>query len=160
MSTATKLIPMTTAQIIAKYGPPGDTRLTMITLPYPMRIAWDLSTKVQRMQCHRLIADKLVKVFTEILEVYGYEKIVELGIDLFGGCYNFRQMRGGSEWSRHSWGIAIDLDPARNLLHETKKTARFARPEYKKMIEIFYKHGFINLGVEKNYDWMHFEIAS
>lgn len=111
------------------------------------------------MQCHRLIADKLLKVFNEILQVYGYDKIVELGIDLFGGCYNFRQMRGGSDWSRHSWGIAIDLDPSRNQLKETSKTARFAKPEYKQMIEIFYKHGFVNLGVEKNYDWMHFEIA-
>jgi hypothetical protein len=148
-----------TSDIVKKYGAPGSTRLTRITLPYPMRIAWDTKTKVQTMQCHRLIADKLLKVFNEILQVYGYDKIVELGIDLFGGCYNFRQMRGGSDWSRHSWGIAIDLDPSRNQLKETSKTARFAKPEYKQMIDIFYKHGFINLGVEKNYDWMHFEIA-
>jgi hypothetical protein len=151
---------LTTKQIIEKYGKPNITGagyLVTINLPYPMRLAWDLDTKVTRMSCHKLVSDKFLAVFNDLLKHYGYENIVELGIDLFGGCFNFRKMRGGSDWSRHSWGVAIDLDPARNLLKETSKTARFARPEYKPMIDIFYKHGFISLGKEKNYDWMHFE---
>ena len=153
---------MTTNQIINKYGKPNETGagyLTVIQLPYPMRLAWDLDVKVTRMSCHKLVADKFLAVFNDLLCHYGYDEIVRLGIDLFGGCFNYRKMRGGSSWSLHSWGIAIDLDPARNKLKETKKTARFARPEYKQMIDIFYKHGFISLGVERDFDWMHFEIA-
>jgi hypothetical protein len=152
---------MTTQQITKKYGTPNETGngyLVKIQLPYPMRLAWDTDTVVNSMMCHKLVAKNFLDVFNEIQRVYGYDKIKELGIDLFGGCFNYRKMRGGNSWSTHSWGIAIDLDPARNLLKETSKTARFARPEYKAMIDIFYKHGFESLGREKNYDWMHFQI--
>jgi hypothetical protein len=152
---------LTTKQLIEKYGKPNETGagyLVAIDLPYPMRLAWDLKTKVKRISVHKLVAENFKAVFNDLLAHYGYEKIVELGIDLYGGTFNFRKMRGGTDWSKHSWGVAIDLDPARNTLKETKSTARFARPEYQPMINIFYKHGFISLGVEKNYDWMHFEI--
>lgn len=152
---------MTTQEIINKYGEPNETGegyLTKLIIPYPMRIAWDTKTHVHSIQCHKLIADNLLIVFNDLLNNYGYDELIRLGIDLYGGCFNYRKMRGGSDWSAHSWGIAIDLDPSRNLLNETSKTARFARPEYKPMIDIFYKHGFMNLGVEKNYDWMHFQI--
>ena len=152
---------ITTEKAIAKYGKPNQngTYLVSIKLPYPMRLAWDKNAKVNTMRCHKLVAQNFTNVFNDLLAHYGLAKIQELGIDLFGGCFAFRAMRGGSDYSRHSWGIAIDLDPERNQLKETSKTARFARPEYKPMIDIFYKHGFINLGVEKNYDWMHFEKA-
>ena len=152
---------LTTQQAQKKYGTPTETGaayLVTLNLPYPMRLAWDLETTVTRMRVHKLVKDNFEAVFNDLLAEYGYEKLKELGIDLFGGCFAYRKMRGGTSWSKHSWGIAIDLDPARNTLKETKATARFARAEYKPMIDIFYKHGFISLGVEKNYDWMHFEI--
>lgn len=151
---------MTTANVIKTYGQPGDTKnLTMITLPYPMRIAWDTKVVTNKMQVHKMAADSLTKIFKEILQVYGLAEIQRLGIDLFGGSYNFRKMRGGSEWSIHSWALAIDLDPDRNSLKATDKTAQFAKPEYKKMIDIFYKYGWYSLGREKNYDYMHFQFV-
>ena len=152
---------LTTAQATKKYGTPnetGDAYLVTLNLPYPMRLAWDTDTTVNRIRCHKLVSAKFDAVFKDLLAHYGLPKIKELGIDLFGGCFNYRKMRGGSSWSKHSWGIAIDLDPARNTLKETRATARFARAEYQPMIEIFYKHGFISLGVERNFDWMHFEV--
>lgn len=152
---------LTTQQAIKKYGTPNETGagyLVTLNLPYSMRLAWDTDTTVSRIRCHKEVAANFEAVFKDILAHYGLAKIKELGIDLFGGCFNYRKMRGGSAWSKHAFAIAIDLDPARNKLKETSKTARFARPEYKTMIDIFYKHGFISLGREKNFDWMHFEI--
>jgi len=152
---------MTTNEIVKKYGKPNETGegyLTTILLPYPMKLAWDLDTKVSKMKCHKLAAEPFLKVFNDLLAEYGLKEIERLGIDLFGGCFNYRKMRGGTSWSTHAWGIALDLDPARNKLKETAKTAMFARPEYKPMIDIFYRHGFISLGIEENRDWMHFEL--
>ncbi|HPY40651.1 MAG TPA: M15 family metallopeptidase [Thiolinea sp.] len=158
----TDLKKLTTAQIVQKYGQPSNEGgyLVTIDLPYPMRISWDLPKTVTRMRVHKLAAERFKAVFNDLLEHYGLAEIQRLGIDLFGGCFAYRKMRGGSEWSRHSWGIAIDLDPVRNQLRETKKTARFARPEYKPMLDIFAKHGFINYGVAMDYDWMHFELGA
>ena len=151
---------ITTQNAIKKYGFPTENPnyLTVLNLPYPMKLAWDKNVFVNKITCHKLVVDKLELIFKEILHYYGLEKIKELGIDIYGGCYNFRKMRGGNDYSRHSWGIAIDLDPERNLLKETSKTARFARKEYKPMIDIFYKYGFVSLGREQNRDYMHFEI--
>ena len=150
---------ITTSQLIKDFGKPNEkgTYLTTIKLPYPMRLAWDKNTKVTKMRCHNLVANNFLGVFNELLEVYGLEKIQELGIDLFGGCFNFRAMRGGSDYSRHSWGVAIDLDPERNQLKTPYSKSNFSKKEYSELHRIFKKNGFVNLGVEKGYDAMHFE---
>ena len=150
------------SELIKLLGNPEDSKndIVKIDLPYPMRLAWDLDTTVNVMRCHRITADAFKAVFNDLLRYYGSESIKALGIDLFGGCYNVRKMRGGTSWSSHSWGISIDLDPSRNKLRETKRTARFARDEYKPMIRIFEAHGFKSLGVEKDYDWMHFQFEN
>jgi hypothetical protein len=154
---------ITTQQLMQKYGTPNETGvdyLVTIPLPYPMRLSWDKSKIITRLRCHKLVANQLSAIFKDILDFYGLNNIEKLGINLYGGCFNFRKMRGGSDWSRHSWGVAIDLDPERNQLKQTSKNAQFAKMEYQPMIDIFYKHGFVSLGREKNYDWMHFEVKS
>ncbi len=153
---------ITQQRLLEKYGTPnkeGKGYLVQIELPYPMYLNWSTSTTVWKISCHKLIADKLQNVFREILAHYGLDEIKRLQLDDFGGCFNYRLMRGGTQLSVHSWGCAIDLDPDRNLLKENHTTARFARPEYKAMIDIFYANGFQSLGREKDYDWMHFQIA-
>jgi hypothetical protein len=150
---------LTDKQLIEIYGQPGDEKnFTLITLPYPMRIAWDIKGTVKVMRCHKLVADRFNAVFKEILTHYGLPEIQRLGIDLFGGCVNIRTQRGSkTKWSRHAWGVAIDLSPEKNGLRTKWKDAQFSKPEYEKMIEIFYKHDFFSYGKELNFDAMHFE---
>lgn len=148
-------------EMVSNFGIPNQsgTYLMNAKIPFPLIIAWDHSQTVSRIRCHKMVVNEVEGIFQDILDIYGPYKIKELGIDLFGGCFSYRQMRGGSSWSRHAWGTAIDLDPERNQMQETKKTARFARPEYKAMINIFEAHGWLSLGRLSNYDWMHFEVG-
>jgi hypothetical protein len=37
-------------------------------------------------------------------------------LDVFGGCYNNRSIRGGTSMSMHAWGAAVDWNPAENAL--------------------------------------------
>lgn len=142
------------------YGKPGDTsNLITIDIPYPMRLSWDHSIKVSRLTCHKKVADSLLSILNHLLDHYGLERLQKLGIDIFGGCYNLRPMRGTDEddekWSTHSWGIAFDLDPLNNRLKWGSDMATFATPAYKPMLRIFEIHGWYNLGVYRNFDWMH-----
>ena len=127
----------------------------MVILAVKLKNVVDLCGK---MWCHKKIADNLLAAFECILDHYGLERIKELYIDHCGGCVMVRKMRGGTKWSSHAWGIAIDLFPLGNALRQSWEESQFSREEYKPMIEIFYEHNFINYGVEKNYDSMHFEI--
>jgi hypothetical protein len=145
----------TESAIRAFYGPPGEDHLVRIALPYPMRIAWDTKQIVTHTRCHKLVADSLRAILSDLLEQYGsLDQLQRFGLDLFGGIYNYRRMRGGSAWSRHAWGIAIDLDPDRNGLH-TPWPSQATMPL--KAIEIFEKHGWKSYARSRGNDAMHFQ---
>ena len=49
------------------------------------------------------------KLFTERMSYVGY-----YFEELAGGSYNCRKIAGSNEWSLHSYGIAVDLNPSKN----------------------------------------------
>jgi hypothetical protein len=143
---------------MAFYGKPGSNQVTL-TLPYPMVIAWDPKKRVSSWKCHRKVHDNMKRIFQRTLDFYGMEKIRELRLDRWGGTLNVRKMRGGSSWSTHAWGIACDIDPDNNQLKWGRNRATLARPVYNKFWEFVYDEGFISLGKERDYDWMHFQAS-
>lgn len=149
------------ADVRAFYGEPGNPACTagIADLPFPMRIAWDTNSIIRRFRCHSKVEKSFETIFQQTLAHYGEAKIKALGLDLFGGCYNLRQMRGGKAWSMHSWGIAIDLDPSNNQLKWNKTKARFARPDYEPFWRIVEAQGAVSLGRARDFDWMHFQFA-
>lgn len=95
------------------YGGVGFHQKQLV-LPFPMRLAWDKKVVVNRISVHGRVHDGAMRVFARIAAVYGEGARKKLGLDLFGGSLNIRKMRGGSAYSTHLWGIAIDFDPERN----------------------------------------------
>lgn len=140
------------------FGNAGEN-LTIIDLPYPMRLAWSHGQTVSRITCHKYVAEPLKRILKNTLEHYGYERIVKLGLDLFGGCFNDRDKVGGTTKSMHAYGIAVDLDPDRNQLKWGRNKAAFAKSDYDAFWSYVEAEGGYSLGRKKNYDWMHFQFA-
>lgn len=140
------------------YGSPGRSQ-TRLHLPYKMKLAWRPNKVVKSFFCHEKVADVMHHCFGEVLKEYGLDRVKELRLDMFGGCLNIRKKRGGSSMSMHSWGIAIDIDPQRNQLRWGADQAQLADPEYNAWWAIWEQYGFVSMGREHNYDWMHLQAA-
>ena len=141
------------------YGVPGDVPLVQIELPYKLCLSWNLRQQVSRLTCHAQVADSLSKVLTGVLEYYGEDGIRELRLDRFGGCYNHRRKRGGTSWSTHAWGIALDFDPDRNRLKWGRDRAALASADYDHWWQLWEEEGWYSLGRARNIDWMHVQAA-
>ena len=95
MDAPKKVKLLTTAEIIARYCHAGDERnLVLIELPNPMVYE---GKEVRRMRCHQQVAMRFLAIFKDILAHYGLQKIKELGIDRFGGCFKYQKIRGGND---------------------------------------------------------------
>ena len=100
------------------------------------------------------------------LRIYGHELLeaplrramrllVERGLNrewhTYDGCFNIRRMKGGSKWSVHSWGLAIDLN-ARDNPYGAEPVLS---PEF---VSCFTEAGFTWGGTWRTPDGMHFQI--
>ncbi|TYT26158.1 M15 family metallopeptidase [Luteimonas viscosa] len=144
------------------YGAPGpavERQLVMVDLPFPMRLDWNLSRRVTRVQLHARCAESALAAMKEILRKYGLDELRRLGLDRNAGTYNPRRMRGGSAWSMHAYGCAWDFFAGPNGLTTRCPQALFCGREYRKFFDIWEAHGWISLGRAIGRDWMHVQAA-
>ncbi|MDA1014973.1 MAG: M15 family metallopeptidase [Planctomycetota bacterium] len=147
--------PADTDAAITTFFGERDSNRSYLQLPYPMRLAWDLGTTVTRIQCNTKVVDSLGRILSAILEFYGsLEGVQEARMDRFAGCFAVRKMRGGTSWSRHSWGIAIDIDSEQNGL-TTAWPSKATMPE--DVIKIFEAEGWKSGARAWGRDAMHFQ---
>ena len=148
----------TQSELVKYYGNVGENQ-TKVKVPYPLKLAWKTSTVVNRFTCHEKVADSISRVLTRVADHYGDDKIKALGLDLWGGCLNVRAMRGGTKYSTHSWGMAIDWHPAENRLRWDRTRATLARADYDVWWKLWEEEGWTSLGRARDYDWMHVQYA-
>jgi D-alanyl-D-alanine carboxypeptidase len=116
--------------------------IVRITPPFKMTYA---GQPVKTIRVHKACAASLLRVLNNLLVAAKKENPVNpqvvldhWGVSIFGGVVMYRLMRGGDQLSIHSYGAAIDLDPARNALHD--QTPRFA--EFPQVLKAFADEGW------------------
>ncbi len=128
--------------------------LSVFALPFPMRLSWIPSAKVTRFQAHKLAGPKIVAALTSVLAFMPYEQLKNKQLDLWGGCFNFRLVRGGTELSAHAWGTAVDIAPDLGRLGNKEDVKTYPRF----IVSAFEKEGFYWGGNFARPDAMHFEL--
>ena len=112
-----------TAQCLAHYGDPSTTAfvthwLTIYTIPADIAAhfpPYPGVPHVSRIQMNRFAWEPFCAVFRELIAT-GLVK----ELHTYDGCVNLRRKRGMSEWSIHSWGLALDFDQAQAPLGSQK----------------------------------------
>lgn len=138
------------------FGKRGNPPTKKIVPPYTLY--YD-GKPLSAISVHEKIADSVLEVLNKVLKHYGSEKIHQLKLDRYDGCFNDRSTRSGSLPSMHAWAIAIDWDAADNGNSVKAPKALFSRPEYAYWIQCWKDAGFTG-GFDWDRDWMHVQATA
>lgn len=78
-------------------------------------MVWDVPTELEigvlpkRVYCNKLLVTPLEKAFNNIISRGLINEVKS-----WDGCFNIRNKKGGSTFSLHAWGLAIDINAAWN----------------------------------------------
>lgn len=144
------------------YGPPGEAirpRLVTAPIPVPLVLDYDLDQTVTRVTLHRRCHPAFCAALEAVRDHYGTVEMARLGLNRYAGGFNPRRMRGGTEWSMHAYGCAVDFYAAPNALRMRCPEARFCGPEYRAFLDIMESHGWLPAIRLWGADAMHFQMA-
>ena len=152
----------TQSQVSSFYGRPGTeikSRLSTVSLPFSLRLDYNLRQKVKRVTLHEKCAPSFVSAMIDVRDFYGAADMKELGLDRYAGGYNHRNMRGGKSWSMHAYGCAVDFFAQPNGLRMTCPRALFCGDDYKAFLNIMESHDWLPAVRLWGKDAMHFQQA-
>ena len=138
------------------YGHVDSAGSKLVTASIPYKMYYGSSTATVKV--HKAVKSRVEAIFSQTAAAYTPAEIEELGLNKYSGCYNKRKTTGGSSYSIHSWGVAIDIDAGRNPMSSTGKEP-LAREKAKKFWQIVEANGGHSMGRNFGYDWMHFQFA-
>lgn len=124
-------------------------RRNILTVDPPFELLDGQGRPISSIRCHRLIAGALKRAFIDLKQ----RNLCHL-VNTFDGCFVPRHMGWDSTrgLSRHSWGIAVDLN-ARIFPYGSPAK------QNPRLVEAFKRQGFAWGGEWKTPDPMHFEIV-
>lgn len=137
---------VTSAQCLAKYGPPSDRNSNMVVWDVPVNLEIGMIPK--KIYCNKDMVVHLSHAFNNLIQRGCVSEL-----KTWDGCFNIRKKRGGSTMSLHSWGIAVDVNAYANCFGcKPKLSSNF--------VKCFTDAGFNWGGNWKKPDGMHFELAN
>lgn len=136
---------VTSQQCLKKYGEPSPQN-SWLTI-------WDIPTELEvgiipkKLWCNK---DLIVPLSDAIKNIISRNLVSQL--KTWDGCVNIRKKRGGSTYSLHSWGIAVDINAFENGFGAVPKMT----PD---LVKCFTDAGFDWGGSWKKPDGMHFQLS-
>jgi hypothetical protein len=142
-------------------GPSSSWEIANLTRVKPPFTIYYAGKPVPHILMHRKCAASFSRVLDKIWIASGKsQKVIDKwGASIYAGSYVYRNKRGGSTLSMHSYGCAIDLDPARNGFHNPN--GNFAHGDAHKVVEAFESEGWEWGGrwAGRSCDPMHFQAS-
>lgn len=127
----------------------------MVKVIPPFQMVYSGGGLIHSLMFHRKCAAEFAEALQNIKNFYGSQEAIEAArAHITGGSFCFRLMRGShSKLSVHSWGAAIDIDPARNPFPAQWRPGMIS----KNTVKCFTDAGLVWRGANGDDDCMHFQ---